>query len=258
MRLLLTRPKSDDDPLPGLLEAAGHSIIVEPLLSVESLRTPPLADSPLQAIAATSANAIRAAKSGALLGPVLELPLFAVGTATATAARDAGFKHIVEGPGTARDLVPFMLARLQPQDGCILYLRGEHVAFELAQELAQAGLAVEERVVYRAAPAIGFAAPTLKALRQGKIDGVVLLSPRTATIYAGLVSAAGLSPEIHKPTHYCLSDRVAAPLAALPGVATRISTRPSLQELVALIGLDATQSPPSELLLKGRQGPSVL
>ena len=60
---------------------------------------------------------------------------------------------------------------------------------------------------------------------------------------AGLVSAAGLSPEIRKPAHYCLSDRVAAPLAALPGVSTRISTRPALQELVALIGLDATQSP---------------
>ena len=243
MRLLLTRPKSDDDPLPGLLEAAGHSIIVEPLLSVESLQPAPLIEGVMQAVVATSANAIRAAKGGALLGPVLALPLFAVGTATATAARDAGFKHIVEGPGTARDLVPFMLARLKPQDGGILYLRGELVAFELAPELGQAGLDVQERIVYRAVPASAFSPLALKGLRQGKIDGVVLLSPRTATIYAGLVSAAGLSPEIHKPAHYCLSDRVAAPLAALPAVTTRIATRPSLQELVALIGLDATQSP---------------
>ena len=243
MRLLLTRPKSDDDPLPGLLETAGHSIIIEPLLSVESLQPAAFIEVLLQAVVATSANAIRAAKSSALLAPVLELPLFAVGTATATAARDAGFKHIVEGPGTARDLVAFMLARLQPQEGGILYFRGEHVAFELAPELTQAGLIVQECIVYRAVPAVSFTVPTLKALRQGKIDGVVLLSPRTAAIYAGLVSAAGLSPEIRKPAHYCLSDRVAAPLAALPGVTARISTRPALQELVALIGLDATQSP---------------
>ena len=243
MLLLLTRPKSGDDPLPGLLLAANHSVIIEPLLTVEALSAGTLDVSGLQAVAATSANAIRAAKAQSVLGPVLHLPLFAVGTATAAAARDAGFQHVVEGPGTARDLAAFMLARLQPKDGGVAYLRGESVAFELAPALTEAGFPVRERIVYRALPAQNLAAATLKALKRGEVGGVVLLSPRTASIYAGLIADAGLSTGLQGTLHYCLSDRVASALASLPGVSTRTAIRPNLQELVALIGLDAKQSP---------------
>ena len=35
MHLLLTRPKSEDDQLPGLLQSKGHTFLSDPVLSVE-------------------------------------------------------------------------------------------------------------------------------------------------------------------------------------------------------------------------------
>ena len=245
MRLLLTRPQSDDDPLPELLREAGHTGLAGPLLRIDFLPLLSQDAASLQAIIATSSNALRAVKGSPALQSLLRLPLFAIGTATAAAARDAGFNDVIEGPGTGSDLVPFMRARLQPGGGGVLYLRGEDIAFDMRPALAETGLLAIDAVVYRAIAAEKFSAATLTALTKGTLGGVVLLSPRTASIYAKLVQNSCLTAEVTEICHYCLSDRVAHPLAALGAVTTRAPSRPNLQELVALIGRGATQLPPS-------------
>lgn len=246
MRILLTRPRSDDDLLPGLLLASGHTVLADPLLAIEFLPPPGKETETLQAVVATSSNALRAVHGWTALKSLLHLPLFAVGSATATSAREAGFQAVIEGPGTGTDLVPFMQARLRPDGGGILYLRGEEVAFDMAPALAAVGLQVHDAVVYRAVAAASLAPATLKALRHGKIDGVVLLSPRTAAIYAGLILQANLMQQIARVHHFCLSIRVAPLLSGLGTVITHCPSHPNLQELVALIDRDVTHSPLSQ------------
>ena len=242
MHLLLTRPKSDHDPLPELLRARGHTTAHDPLLRIDLLPPPKFDPARLQAIAVTSSNALRAIDGTETLASLLTLPVFAVGDATAAAARTMGFAQVRTGGGAAADLLPTILGATKTENGAVLYLRGETVAFDLAAPLTAAGLTVIAAVVYRAVAAKAFAPETIAGLVRGTISGVVLTSPRSAETYAHLAEIAGLAGEVAHIPHFCLSARVAAGLSDLADSSVRIARRPNLQELVALIDLDATQS----------------
>jgi uroporphyrinogen-III synthase len=71
----------------------------------------------VDAVAMTSANAAR--HGGAGLAALTHLPLFAVGEATAAAARAAGFHDVHAGTGDAADLAGLLKAPLR-----ILHLTG--------------------------------------------------------------------------------------------------------------------------------------
>jgi uroporphyrinogen-III synthase len=242
MHLLLTRPLADDDPLPELLRARGHTVTQDPLLRIEPLQPVAVDASGIQAVVVTSSNALRGQETSGLLAPLTDLPLFAVGRATAAAARQLGFADIRTGDGEAADLVSSLTTALNTSKGAVLYLRGLDVAFDLTTPLQAAGFDVRSCVVYRAVAAKAFAPETIAGIARGSIQGVVLMSPRTAETYAELAVSAGIAGELPYLVHYCLSSRVAEPLQDLVDIPVRVPMRPELQELVALIDLDATQS----------------
>ena len=242
MRLLLTRPRTSNDRLAALLREHGHQVSLEPLLTLEFLPLGTVDCSVLQAVVATSSNALRAIGPGSEL---VKLPLYAVGAATARTGREKGFASVEAGQAGARELAALLTARLRPGAGSILYLRGEDIAFDLETSLRSAGFNVESRKVYRAVPAGELSAAALSGLAGGKIDGVVLLSPRTTETYVHLARQAGLLERVRTLAHFCLSQRVAEPLARIEVNVIRVPARPTSQELVALVDLSATQSPPS-------------
>ncbi len=242
MHLLLTRPKSDDDPLPELLRARGHTSVHDPLLRIDFLPLPIIDAANLQAIVVTSSNALRAIAGTKALTDLLHIPLYTVGIATANYSKTLGFSRIFPGNSSVSPMILPLLSRIETGWGPVLYLRGEDVAFDLGKPLRDAGHEVQEAVVYRAVAAKAFAAETIAGLARGAITGVVLMSPRTAETYVHLAETAGLVSELSFLPHYCLSERVAAPLGELADVHVRTPKRPNLQELVALIDLDATQS----------------
>lgn len=240
MRLLLTRPRSNDTALEAALQANGHQIVAEPLLTLEFMPAGVIGAAHIQAVVATSSNALRAVDFDAALAA---LPLFAVGAATARTACERGFVNVVTGETGAQDLAAIVVSKLDPGNGSVLYLRGEDVAFDLAAQLSSAGFNVESRIVYRARSVQALSTSTVSELRRGAIGGVVLMSPRTSQVYVKLIHQADLLEPIKRLGHYCLSERVAEPLAGL-GIGTiGVTARPNLQELVALIGRDATHSP---------------
>jgi len=242
MRLLLTRPFIDDDPLVAMLWAAGHEVLREPLLTLEHFPPGEIEAAGLQAVVATSANALR----GWAPAPALTaIPFFAVGSATARAARQTGFSNVTAGETGAQDLVAMLMARLDPAKGRVIYLRGEDVAYDLEAPLRAAGYDVDSRTVYRAVPVAELRPETLTALNVGGIGGVVLLSPRTTQAYLRIINQYGLRDVASRLTHFCLSERVAAQLTADGIARIRVPARPNLQELVALIGAEATQSGPT-------------
>ncbi len=242
MHLLLTRPTSSDDPLPELLRLHGHTVVRDPLLRIELLPVPDGDIAAVQALVVTSSNALRAFQASSARPRLTHLPVFAVGAATAAAARSLGFADVRTGDGRAGALLPLLTAHLWPTAGHLLYLRGEHVAVDLEPQLVSDNFTVRSQIVYRAIPARSFAAETVAGFVRGLIEGVVLLSPRTAETYAELAEAAGLARELAHVTHFCLSPRIAEALAGLDDVRVRSPSRPEVQELVALIDLSATQS----------------
>jgi uroporphyrinogen-III synthase len=241
MRLLVTRPEPDALKLAGVLEEMGHEATIDPLLAVTFDGGEPVDLESAQAVIATSRNALRAIKSGPALAIARELPLFAVGSATAAEARALGFQTVVTGAGTAAELVAHIVSQLDPAAGLVVHLAGDTLAGNLKSELEAHGFRLLQPVVYRMLPARELSEETVEQLATGEIEGVILMSPRTAGVYAGLVRKHGLAATIRPLPHFCLSAAVARRLQPLGEVRIEIADSPRLEELLALIDECAAQ-----------------
>src|SRR5688572_29455279 len=102
MRILVTRPREDAERLAEQLEAKGHAIVIEPIFTIEPMPETPLDLDGVQALLLTSANGARAF---GMRSPRRDLRVFAVGDATADAARALGFSDVESAGGDVADLV---------------------------------------------------------------------------------------------------------------------------------------------------------
>jgi uroporphyrinogen-III synthase len=242
MRLLVTRPEPDALKLMAALQEHGHEATVEPLLTASFVADDGIDLDGVQALIATSRNALRALKSHPLRGTARHLPLFAVGRATAAEARALGFEMVVTGAGTAQELVTHIVSVADPAAGLLLHLAGDAQAVDLEAELEPHGFRVVQHVVYRMQAALSLSDDTIEQLAMGEIDGVILMSARTATIYAALVLKHGLASVARDLMHFCLSEAVARRLQALGRVPVETAEMPRLEEVLALIDASAAKS----------------
>lgn len=241
MHLLSTRPNTGTapDPLAEALRGAGHQVTQAPLMSVSFCGAMPSLDG-VQGLIATSRNGLRAVEP--IPDAALALPLFAVGPATAALGRGLGFRHVIEGPGSARELQALIAQKANPAAGALLHLAGDTLAFDLKGALEGQGFAVRTEIVYKTEPAGAFPGEVADAFRQGAYDAVVLMSPRTAKVYAALVDGAGLTAAARRMAHFCLSDAVGQELAPLGAVRIAVARSPNSQEMLALIAHEASES----------------
>lgn len=241
MRLLVTRPEPDASREAAALAARGHEAVIAPLLVIEFAEDAPLDFAGVQALIVTSRNALRAIASRRELAEARKLPLFAVGEATARAARDVGFADVTTGPGTAEELAELIAATLEPKHGPLLHLAGEALAFDLKSPLEAKGFNLRQPVLYRARPAEQLPAQALGLLKSGKLDGAILLSPRTARTFALLIDKHGVITQGRRLVCYCLSQAVAEVLSVL-GFEVRVAARPREEEVLALVDSGAASS----------------
>jgi uroporphyrinogen-III synthase len=243
MHVLITRPEPDASETSAQLEALGHDVTVEPLLQIEPLPIDADAFEGAQALIATSRNGVRALAASKALPAALELPIFTVGPGTAELARAQGFQRIIEGRGAARDLVPVIASRTDRAGGPLVHVAGETLAFDLAAALAEHGIAARTLTAYRAVAAERLTPSTAQSIADGAINAALLMSPRTAAIFARLVASAGLSEQARRLTFFCLSQGVAEALAGLAPPRIEIAAEPNSAALLAALARVATQSP---------------
>jgi uroporphyrinogen-III synthase len=242
MRLLVTRPADDSVVFSRELEALGHTVTIEPLLTIQTDNTDEVDLDGAQALIATSRNGLRALAKGPHLDQAKALVLFAVGPGTAATARGMGFTSIIKGPSNARELVPLIAEHAEVNSGPLVHLAGDTIASNFVDELHRLGFFVTQPIVYTTQAATRLASPLVASMRNKRIDGVILLSPRTAEVYARLVDHHGLSAAASQITHFCISAATAARLEALPLVPIKVAPAPNLQEMLALIGPAAAKS----------------
>ena len=210
MLVLVTRPLGQALRTARLLEARGHEVLIDPVLEVRHLRVPPTA-SDIVAVAVTSANAVPA-----LAGMDPNLPVFAVGEATAAAVRAVGplrEVHVAEGSGIT--LAQLIGRSATPGRGIILHLAGTDVRPGLEQELAASGYVYRREIVYETVPTAEMDPATIMAIRDHRLDAVLLFSPRSAALWAAKVVRLGLGLHLYRTTAACLSSAVAEPLREL-------------------------------------------
>ncbi len=236
MRIVVTRPTGDAKRQAAQLKALGHEPLIFPLLDIVHPELTPINLSGIQALIATSRNALRGLRRNGAFEAAKHLPIYCVGEGTAEFAGELGFAEVLIGAGTAEALVPLITEKARPDAGALLYLTGHHLAFDLERPLKQAGFAVPRVIVYEARE-IGEATATKlsKALQSG-VDGVILMSPRTAAIFAGIINKFKPKGEAAAITCYCYSDAVARQLREIDGLTIAVSSRPTEKDLMQLIG----------------------
>lgn len=235
MRLLVTRPADEATATAARLNAQGHTTLIQPLLAYESLRPPELKDRP-GAIALTSRNAVRALGDWPFAAKWRSLPVFAVGDATAAAARDAGFTAVRSAAGDGLALARLVAGSLKPRDGTVLYPAAANRSPVFETELKGSGFTVETVIAYRMIPAQKLDAGVKAALSSGALDGVLFYSPRTASVFRDLVTAAGILPALAKVTVFAISEATAAALQGTATAALRIAVTPDEEAMMRLIG----------------------
>lgn len=191
LRALVTRPRNEAATLAALLAERGIDAVIEPMIEIVE-RTASLPDlAGVRAILCTSANGVHAL---ARASGERRLPVFAVGDATARAARAAGFDPVESAGGDVEDLARLVVARLDPAEGRLLHVAGSETAGDLAGRLAAAGFAVGRAVLYEARPAHSLSRQAADLIERGEIDLALFFSPRSAAIFARLAVpvAAGL------------------------------------------------------------------
>jgi uroporphyrinogen-III synthase len=225
--VLVTRPRDQAAGTARLLEAMGHEAIVDPVLEIRPLPVPPLDLADVAAVAVTSANAAHA-----LSGLAGSLPVYAVGGATAAAARAAcdADVRVAEGDGAA--LAGLIRRTLSPASGAILHLSGADVRETLEAALAEAGFAYRQAVVYEARPTPSLAPETAAALREGRLGAVLFYSPRSAELWAAKVARAGLAGMLGPVIAACLSEAVAERLRPLRFAALRVAAARDQDQLL--------------------------
>lgn len=202
MKVWVTRAAPGAFATAGRLRDLGHDPIVAPLLTVE--RLPAAVDlTGVGAVAFTSANAVRAFAD---LEARRDLTAWAVGGATARAARDAGFRDVRSSDGDVAQLAAAIAAG-QPAGTAVLHACAAELAGDLEAPLAAAGIGYVGLPLYRTHDA-AVDETILGALREAR--AVLLHSPKGARALSRLLARRRSALE----RALCLSEAVAQALGA--------------------------------------------
>jgi uroporphyrinogen-III synthase len=222
MRIWITRAEPGASRTAEKLRALGHEPVVAPLLQVQVLPGAIDLDG-VGALAFTSGNGLRAfAERSADPDFGRALPVFAVGDATAAAARKAGFADVASAAGDLDALARLIVAQAGRLHGTVLAPGPREPAGDLPGALAAHGVAARPLALYETLP---LAPPT----DMGLVDAALIHSPKAAERLAAVMAGAP------GPAAYCISPAAAAPLAGRPFARVEWAALPDEDSLLALL-----------------------
>ena len=235
MRVLITRPREDGERLARRLAGAGIEVVLAPVMDICFRTNEMVVLDNVQAVLLTSANG---ARSLAATTSARDIPILAVGEATAETASGFGFKAVTSAGGDVESLADTIIATCNPAGARLLHVAGRHAAGVLVDRLKAAGFAVERRVLYDAVPIAALSEEAFRALETGPLDAALFFSPRTAEAFVSLARSGGLVECCRRLDALCLSEAVAARLSGSEWRRVLVSPRPDQEALLELMGID--------------------
>ena len=170
----------------------------------------------------TSANGVRAFLQNS---PRRDLTALCAGVRTTEAAEAAGLT--AKCLGDTVDALAFALIAAPPPTP-MRHICGRHVTGDLPGRLRAAGLSAEATPLYNQV-ALPLDPAIRSNLTEGRFDTVILMSPRTARLFA---EAVGPLPQTLRLL--CLSEAVAQPVRAL-GADVSVAAEPRQPSLLAIL-----------------------
>lgn len=226
----VTRAQPGADQTAARLLALGRHPLVAPVLDVRPVPRLSLDLRGVGALAFTSANGVRAF---AALSPRRELVVFAVGEATAAAAKAAGFDRIQAQSGDVAALAAHIVMARDRFAGALLHPCAQAPAGDLVGDLVRAGLAARAVAVYETAQCEVLPDCVAAALDQRGLGAVLVHSPRAARIIARLIGTPQRRAQAQGLSVFGLSPACLAPLAPLAFARTAAAARPAEDDLLA-------------------------
>jgi uroporphyrinogen-III synthase len=207
--VVVLRPEPGASATAAKAQSLGLEVRTVPLFTVAPVSWKAPDPEAFDGLVATSGNIFRC--GGPALDALLDLPVHAVGEATAAAARDAGFRVATTGEHG----IDALLSMIDPS------LRLLHPCGEERREPVNPRQSIVPLVVYRA---VAIADPPL-----GTLEGAVALvhSPRAGRRFAGLVSR-------RESTHIAAISDAAAVACGSGWCSVTTSDVPSDEGLLAL------------------------
>lgn len=231
MRVIVTRPSASARRTADKLRRLGHQPILlpvtEPVHDPEAIAAALL--TPHRGLAITSAEAVRALDAVDLAAH-RDTPVFAVGEATADAARQAGFRHVEAGPGTGEALARLITER-QAQD--LLYLAGDPRSPAFEAGLSAAGIRFTTVKAYAMREA-AWSEDAMAAL--SPLPDALLLYSRQAARLSLSRLAPWLALQRGHPFHVlCLSAQVAEAIPQKDMIRRHVADQPDEDQLLLLL-----------------------
>lgn len=213
----VTRAQPGADRTAERVRAMGATALVQPLLMIQHLASAvDLAD--VTGLVFTSLNGVAAFAD---LNSDRSLPVWAVGAATAQAARAAGFTQVVSADGDLSALSRLIRAR-HPAGRTLLHLRALEPAGDLAALVADHA-PVRGLAVYASMPTPG---PV-----PAEFDVVLIHSPRAAQVLAARAGSGwGCRLAV------AISPAAARPLTGLDLAGVHVADTPDEPALIAALG----------------------
>lgn len=207
-RIWITRALPAAEKTAERVRALGHEPLVAPLLAVRPVDAGALDLSGVGALAFTSANGVHAFSR---LCADRTLPVFAVGQATAAAAREAGFRRVFSTNGDVAALAAGIAARRRELEGCVLHPGAAEPAGDLVGDLTARRVPARAVVVYETV-----IQPPGEALLAAlpELDAVLVHSPKAALALARVLAD-------HPAPHLrilAISPAVLRPLESIPAL----------------------------------------
>ena len=228
--VLITRPEPGASETAARVAALGFRPVVAPLLEVRALRPRLPPPERLQAVLATSGNAV-----AALPASHRGLRLLAVGDATASRARAAGFSSVESADGDAAALAALAARTCQANAAPVLLVSGRGQGTALAAELRSRGFRVMRRVVYEAVPVPALPEAARLCLAANGLHAALFFSAETARHAVRLLRRARLREAVRGVEALAIGQQAAVALQALPWRRIRVAARPNQDAMLALL-----------------------
>ena len=218
---LVIRPQPDADRDVDWLNRYGVQALASPVMSSAPVLPPSSAHdlgnpADFTGIIFTSRHAVDAVTKAADAAAWIPKLAFVVGSATAAAAKQAGFKNIIIGSGGGEGLVePIRQAladinRAKSQKANLLWPSALEISFDIAAAMRRHDIAVQHLPAYQMMANADLTPAVCAALAKNCISAVIAMSPRSIQILRENMDAAGLGSARNKIDLITGSDVIAA------------------------------------------------
>lgn len=205
--IITTRPADDARKDIADLNAAGIKALAAPMLDIIPLTPRPDLPSHLDAVVLTSRHSVQH------MDPSLyDLPCYCVGSSTALAAQDKGFKNVISGPGDGAGLVQLMRQDKVKKKTLshILWPSAVDTGFNIAHALSKEDIQTTRIPVYKAAVTTNWLEEIDHAIRHDQIAAILMHSGRAGAHFTKMMHDHGLGDKKKHITAIVISTRAAS------------------------------------------------